>query len=458
MERTKIATLKRAPGGELLVKTPHYSQAFVGGIKDEEVFPRSDREWEPPHWRVNAIHLEALRALVKEIAEQEGWQFIDETAQSEEATKAQEHAIVEDFLDRHAAAVIAVLPKLPTRSLRLVKWTAEYLEFELKVFLDNPALFQELTAASLQSYRPTLLYGGGHKREFQRTFIVAADERILRALCTIAGTISVTEAGHWKTNVEYFIVRPLVRTQFFEDGVAHFTGEDQSFWFGFPYQNDPIDINWSQKSWQVALVDEKVYVVYKAVNTAKDLLGIKESQYVNPGMGNVAVAQSHPSVIAQFIQLTHAEAWFKQWGNELVQSDQLTPSPVQKPRWYDWAWNHPADEILNQGSSKSRGGVAAMYQLLGWDEESVKTYRQRIKLLKETAAQAIIDDMRTHSSTLALPLLQNLTIQELLNLGEKHQVELRKSWGKERIIHTLVAQVSVCEDIIGLAKRLESKQ
>jgi hypothetical protein len=458
MKRTKVVTLKYAPDEDVLVSTPHYSQAFMDGIKDEEVFPRSDRKWEPPNWRVKAIHLAALRELVARIAEQEGWHFIDETAQSQEATQAQEQAIVEDFLDRHVAAVIAVLPKLPARSLRLVTWTAEHLEFELRMYLDNPALFKKLSAASLQSYRPSIWYGGSHKREFQRTFIVAADERILRALCTIAGTIPVNEAGNWKTKVEYFIVRPLVRTQLFEDGIAHFSGEDHSFWIGFPYPHDPIDINWSQTSWQVVLNDGKIYVVYKAVSVAKDLLGIKESQYVNPGIGNVAVAQSHSSVIARFIQLAQAEAWFKQWGNELVRSDQLTPSPFQKPRWYDWAWNHPADELLNQGSSKFRQGVSAMYQLLDWDEESVEAYRQHIQHLKETAAQTVIDEMRVSSVESALPLLQNLTIQELLNLGGKHQVELRKSWGKERIVQTLAASTSVCEDIIGLTKRLEGKQ
>jgi hypothetical protein len=197
MEKIKIAIIKQAPDGDLLVTTPRFSQAFVDRIKDEEVFPRSDRKWESPNWRVKAIHLDALRALLTKTAEQEGWHFIDETAQSEEATNVQRQAIAEDFLDRHIAAVIAVLPKLPARSLRLVEWTTQHLEFELKVYLDNPVLFQELTAASLQSYRPTLLYGGSHKREFQRTFIVAADERILRALCAIAGIVPVAQQRVW---------------------------------------------------------------------------------------------------------------------------------------------------------------------------------------------------------------------------------------------------------------------
>jgi hypothetical protein len=247
----------------------------------------------------------------------------------------------------------------------------------------------------------------------------------------------------------------LTRTQLFDDGIAHFTGEDASFWVGFPYQKDPIDINWSRKSWQVALDDENIYVVYQAADAARDLLGVKESQYVNPGIGNVAVAQSHPSVIAQFIHLAHAEEWFKQWGNELVQSDQLGPSPFQKPRWYDWAWHHSADEILNQGSPKYRQGVSAMYQILDWDEGAVAAHRQRIQHLKEIAAQKVIDEMRSRSSEIALPLLWELTIPALIDLGRKHQVELKTSQRKERIVQTLAASPSVCEDITGLTKRLE---
>jgi hypothetical protein len=451
MKTTPTATIKQEQDW-ILIQSP-YSASFVEQLK--ETVPWQARAWERPIWKVKPTYLDPIRSLLSTVAQKEGWEVLDYTAQPKEAIEEQKQTIAQNDLDRHVEAVIAVLPKLPSKALRLVDWQQEHLTFELRQFLGDD-LFKELTRASLDAYRPTILFGGTHKREFSHTFIVAADDRILHELCHYAGIRPLNDERGYGSNVEYFVVRDVALTTTFENGVAHFRGEDDSFWIGIPYQRVGIDLFWSRESWQVTSVGDVLYLLFERETTVCKLIDVRESQYVNPGFGNVAVASSHPSQVASFVLFTHSEAWFKEWGNALVQSDKLTPAVTAKPRWYDFDWRHPADALLSHISFTRKGGPE-MCALLGWDKNTVDAHRSRILQLKKQAAQRVIDDMKARSSELALPLLRNLTIQGLLEIGARHNVELKKSWGKERIAQALGTYPEVCESIIGLTKRLEGK-
>jgi hypothetical protein len=453
MDKTRTATLKLEQGW-LLVQTP-YSELLVARLK--EMVPWQERTWQKPAWKVKQTHLELIRKLLSEVAGEEGWQLLDYTAQLEQAIEAQKRTIAQSDLDRHVAAVVQVLPKLPPRALRLVDWQEEHLTFELATFLNDSVLFKELASASLEAYRPTILYGGLYKREFSHTFVIAADERILRALCTIAGITPLSDEHGYRSHVEYFVVRQLTELHVFEDGIAHFSGEDGSFWIGIPYQQVSLDLSWSREAWQVALVDDRLYLLFEREKTVRKLVAVRESQYVNPGFGNVAVATSHPSQVAEFVTLSHSEAWFQAWGNALAQVETVKASPyASKPHWFSGSFDHPAEELLHHGS-RSRSGSQEMWSILGWTPEYIRSRLEHIKVLKEQAAQRVIDDMRVHSAELALPKLESLTVKDLLELGTKYGIEVKKSWGKERIVQAFGTSVQVCEDIIGLTKRLEGR-
>src|SRR5260370_33225290 len=97
-----------------------------------------------------------------------------------------------------------------------------------------------------------------------------------------------------------------------------------------------------------------------------------------------------------------------------------------------------------------------MWSLLGWTPDFIQSRLGQIKVLKEQAAQAVIDAMRARSAELALPKLVKLTVNNLLDLGAKHEVAVKKSWGKERIILALNTSSEACEDVTGLTKRLHA--
>lgn len=451
MNTTRVVTIRQSDDW-ILVQSPRYSEYLVNEIKNEEVIPRSDRTWDKPAWKVKPVHLEAVRTIVSSVARKENWEVLDYTAQTEEALEEQMHALRQSDLERHVAAALALLPKLPPRALRLVDWQKDSLHFELKAFLDDAVLFKELAQASLEFYRPTILFGGQHKREFSRTLIVAADARILRALCQVAG---VTQLGSWESGsgVEYFVDRSFPVTQRFDDGVVHFEDAHGEKWVGVPYQAIVWDIAWSKDAWQVALVDEKVYKLFNCKKAVEKLIHVRESQYVNPGVGFV-VAQRHPSDVARFVIQMHCEEWFYAWGNALVQDEVVKKGFAASKGWYDYEYAHGADELLEH-ISWTRTGGSEMAELLGWSKQDVERYRDRVKHLKKQAAQHVIDDMKDRAMELALPHLQQLTVKDLLTVGEKHYIALRKSWGKEQIVSTLNADRNVCEDIIGLTKRLE---
>jgi hypothetical protein len=125
--------------------------------------------------------------------------------------------------------------------------------------------------------------------------------------------------------------------------------------------------------------------------------------------------------------------------------------------WYDFQYEHPADELLAHISWTRRGG-SEMASLLGWSKEDVEAYKERVKQLKREAAQRVIDNVRSHSSELAIPRLRTYTIEQLIQLGLKHNISLKKSRAKkEDLVQTLVKYPAVREDILGLTMRLEKE-
>ena len=261
----------------------------------------------------------------------------------------------------------------------------------------------------------------------------------------------------WHSNVEYFVVRQFELVQRFEDSIVHFSNDDGSYWIGIPYNKVGIDLSGSRESWQVVLVANTLYLVFERERIVRDLIAVREHQYVNPGIGNVAVARSHPSQVAKFVKFAHTEEWFRTWDNELVSVEQVKAmSFAAKPHWYASSYEHPGEELLHHGS-RFRKGSQEMWGLLGWTPEFVASRLEHIKGIKEKAAQKVIDDMRTRSAELALPKLAEMAVKDLLELGTKYGVEVKKSWGKERIIQALDASEALCEDAIGLTKRLTGK-
>ena len=450
MRRTEAITISNGDDSRIWLKSP-YNQDLVARLKARISAP--EREWSPPYWKVASQHLEALRNLAQQFATQEGWHLFDHTAHSAEEIALQKQAVLEDYLEQHVAAVLAVLPKLPRRALALVAWEENQLTLELRTYLGE-ALFHELRAASLDAYRPTVLYGGPHKREFTPTFILASDERLIRQLSLLAGS---TRPGWSSSGVENLVVRSLPLAETFNGKrIAHFIAEDGAIWVGECYQDtDVASWNWSHRPWEIAVTEDKIYLVFEREKLLSEFLSEPGWSYFAPASGFAVAPPERPSQVAWVVRHLHLEEWFKKWAATLVASDQLQANRWgTKQHWYTSDWDHPADTLLTHLARTTRTNIPELYTLLGWTEEFVVASNKRIGHLKAQAVERCIADMRSHAATLARPLLEQKTVVDLLQLGESHGMSLKKSARKADLVAQLTANQQLAEDLIGLTQRL----
>jgi hypothetical protein len=452
MKQTETITIKHE-GDLLLVRAPRYSALLVDEIKEH--IPRPDREWAKPSWEIKATHLEVVRAFIATMAKAEGWEVLDYTAATPEDVEGQRAAIAQADLDRHVAAVLAVLPKLPQRSLALVAWNDQVLELELHQFLGED-LFREVREASLKVYKPALLMPGiERKRDYTYTLRIAADTRLIRALAELAG---VKQVGR-STNVEHLQILDLDLAALFEDGsVALFTSKSGTVWVGFPYSDvDVASWEMTHRAWQLALTDENIYIVFQRETRVRELLEEPGHSYFSPASGFAVAPPERPSSVAAFVCGSHLDAWFIGWATELVASSSVTPNAISRsmgPLWYEHCWDHPADALLSHLSNTMRPGVDDLRSLLGWTSAYIDERHAYVKELKRQAVASCIVQMRANARELAHPMLEARTRNDLLALGITHSVSLRRSATKKDLIGELLAQPAVCEDVIGLTARM----
>jgi hypothetical protein len=447
MPLKKIAEI-RQEGKFLFLKIPYLAQ-FLEELKD--IIPSEDRAWEKPLWKVRVAYLTQIRKIVYGLGKQEDWEVYDLTAETEEELHAHQREVEQQEIEGHVAAICTVLNKLPRRALRLVSWKEGILDLELSRFLDDKELFLELAQASLHSYRPSILFGGS-KREGTQTFLFKEEPRILRALCTYAGSLTPTQ-NRFASDVEHLVVRTgLFLLHRFDDMIVHLESVEHVLWVGIPYQRILDDLTYARDHWEVQWIEDTLYRLFPVEETLEKLLAVAESQYVNPGVG-FAVAQRHPSQVAQVVAFMHIGAWFREWGNARVQSMTLTQRfRDDTPCWHTHDWEHPADLLLSH-LSWTRSGGPTMALLLGWTQDDIPVFRQRIRALKEQKVAQVLEEMVTHAAELALPLLEARTISDLLALGERHTLELRKSWSKAKIVGVLNTYTPINEEILGLTTR-----
>jgi len=451
MKPTGTITIK-AERGLLLVTASRYAAPLVDEIKEH--IPRPDREWTKPSWEIKAAHLEVVREFVATVAKAEGWEVLDYTAATQEDVEGQRAAIDQADLDRHVGAVLAVLPKLPPRSLALVAWNGRVLELELHQFLGEE-LFREVREASLKVYKPTLLMPGiERKRDYTSTLRIAADPRLIRALAELAG---VRQEGR-ATNVEHLQVLDLDLAELFEDGsVAHFAGVNGKAWVGLTYLEVDVE-SWetTHRAWQLALTEERIYVVFQREKMVRELLEEPGHSYFAPASGFAVAPPERPSSVAAFVREAHLEAWFVEWAADLVAATTVTSSAISRsmgPLWYDHCWDHPADALLAHLRNTMRPRVNDLLQLLGWSGAFIDERIAAVSALKEQAVANCLEEMRANAAELARPLFKSMTKDDLLTLGTGHGIALKKSATKPQLIAELLAHSVVMEEIIGLSAR-----
>lgn len=453
MKPTDMITI-RYEEENLLVTAPRYSSRLVKEMGER--IPRSDREWARPSWKIKAIHLEVVRAIAAAVAAIEGWEVLDYTAAQASSIEEQREAIAQADLERHVAGVLAVLPKLPPRSLALVAWNDTELELELRQFLGEE-LFREVREASLKVYKPTVLMPGiERKRVYTSTFRIAADPRLIRAIAGLAGAM---RESHSLSNVEHLQVRDLVLTELFDNGgVAHFTSQGGAAWVGFPYREvDVASWEMSHRAWQLTLTDEDIYIVFQREKRVRDLLEEPGHSFFAPASGFAVAPPERPSSVAAFVRGTHLEAWFVEWAAGLVADSEVKSNVTSRSMgylWYEHYWDHPADALLAHLCNTIRLGVDELRRLLGWTGAFIDERSAYVKALKGQAVATYLKQMRESAAQHARPLLEAKTRGELLAKGAGHGIPLKRSATKSELIAALAAQPAVCEDIIGLTARL----
>ena len=456
MDKRSTATLTQR--GETLFVTTPYCASFIAELK--AAIPVQDREWKTPNWEVAVQHRDAVRRIISSFAAQQGWELLDHTVLTQDEIEKKKAALEESRLEAHVRAVLEVFPKLPPRSLALVEWTRDALVLELQTYLDDAALFRELCQASLEAYRPTILYGGMHKRTFKQTFVLASDERLIRALCTLAGP---APTGLSSSGVEYLHVQSTLslRETFEHNRIAHMVSGDGNAWVGELYQYaDVASWTWSLRPWQLAPTDLGVYVVFPQHDLINEFLSDPGWSYINPGSGFMVAPPERPSQVAWLVKHLHLETQFREWSTQLVEQTTLIPNALlarRGPLWREEYWNHPADILLKHLSRVSRLGVVDVLHLLEWTQDFVAERIASIAQLKRIAVEQVLNNLRENARDLARPLLEARTVAELRALAEGHGIAVKKSSTKQLLVEKLLEEPALSEEVIGLTQQLQAR-
>lgn len=434
--------------GMIEVRSP-YSEALKEAIKR---LPWKDRNWDQGAWWTKPEHLEQVRQAAIQVAEDEGWKISDYTAKSEAEIKQEQAVANAEMHEAHVKAVLDVLPLLPPYSLALNRWKSETLTLSLRTFIDEK-IFKQLRAASLEAFKPWIRVSFDFKGTWSWSFNVAADVRIVRALCEL------TDSNSWSNNVQHLRLIQLELESDFGD-VGHFRDDKGATWIGAKYQRvNMSEFDFSSHAWPLTMVGTAVYIVFEREPYIKAWLNDTLYQPIYFG-GSSAIASTKKSEIVRLIELFHIKEWFKEWATALLQADVLaTRGGGRLKQWSEAYWEHPAERLINHfGVGKTINGGnyvqrgKELLDILGWDADFLVIQKEAIKAKRQAAAAQARETAIQNVAALAQPVLNGLTKSELLKLAEDQGIPVKKSANKPALVLTLAANPSVAQHIIGLNK------
>lgn len=450
--KTTPTTIKLTRQGKHLIIASPYDETLVENIKvlhwKQREFNRQDNTWiiledDPEQSPDEATNLEYIRRICQEAAERRGWQFNDYTAQSTEQIEQKLAQKTDELKEEHIKAICQVLPKLPRRALKLIRWDDDSLSLQLNYYLgendEGQALWQELKEACTKVWRHRIFCPAFEaKAHCGFVFEISSDDRVVQTLVAC--------------QIDNLNIYQLSQIQMFPDGIKHFQDTKGNLWVGKNYTEISMsDLNNDVRPWELTQTDEGLYWVTNADKTLAELLSESRPYPVHMG-GNYGIFFYRNAQLPQFIAYFHLESWFKEWAIAVLNSSELSAP------YSNWqllispdGYNHCADDLmrfLNRFMGTKEGEF--ILELLEISSLQLLEYKNKIQRLKEEKASEAYQEILRKAPDLASQKLNLKTKAELLKLAEKHQIPLKKSWTKAIIIASFVKDFSLCKELIGL--------
>ena len=453
MEPTVLITDAPSTGYAYLVRLPYRHMPFVTAFKEQ--IPESGRDWHARllAWLFRRAHLDAVRQLVAQFAEAEGWRVLDTTVISKEQATQLLQELEQQEHEAHVAAVLDVLPKLPDNALTLAGWLPEVLVMDLEEYLG-----EELFATFIAAGYPDRKYASVpyiSKRSSKTARItIANDARIVRALL---GKKIYQKIQHLSLKTG---LSPVAT---FDDGIMHWQDEAGAIWFGAPYmqalekQEHIRDLTRPKELYRVVAHEDQIHLVGEALAYIQQFSTWSDGPYIS------STPPDHKSIyeikLSTSIHHWHLERWFIDWAHQAIAQETCNPhSEPYHHRWY-WEnasyWIHPAQALVYMLLSYHEEEAQDM---LGWDDAYLQAQYKRIKQLKAQHAQNYLHYCREHATELAMPELRSKKGKgELLQLGEQYDIALRKSWTNDHMIEVLTGSgqqsVKLAHDLLEIPEQ-----
>lgn len=465
---TIIKLIRQKP--YLIIVSP-YDQELVKDIKainwKQREFNRQNNTWEilenDPDQSPDETNLEYIRRICRSAAERRAWEFNDYTAQSAKQIEQKIAQKTHELKEEHIKAICQVLPKLPRRALKLIRWNEDSLSLQLNYYLgendEGQALWQELKEACTKLWKPSLIYPAFDKKlSFGFVFEVSSDIRVIKALmsCNQVENLKVHQCVS-EITCEYSSLpsspHQLLPLTLFDDSTAHLKDEKGNLWVAQDYHQVWMgQSNYDHSKWEVTQIGEAIYWVA----CADDLIlkgWLKESNYTPAYFGgSFGVFMPRNTKLPQILLRFHLESWFKEWAIAALNSSELS-APYSN--WQSLisanGYNHCADDLIgffNKFMGTKEGEF--ILELLEISSLQLLEYKNKIQRLKEEKASEAYQEILRKAPDLASQKLNLKTKAELLKLAEKHQIPLKKSWTKTTIIASFVKNFSLCKELIGL--------
>lgn len=396
------------PHRKVFICSP-YDEKLLAGIKR---LPKKMRRYCRQGWIVaiddnfngQPIH-NYLRSLYTEAARRCGYVLVDETTDA--------GITQQKFKQQQASKLSRVLTYFPPKSLEVQRWLRGKKNFVVSL---NEFLGKDLFA-ELQKVATNIGHRNNYKFEFEIPITIEL-MRILRKLETLR--FELIEESQIKVDSRY------------PNGIIHFRRNGQLY-IGYSIGEDlPVPLLSSMKRWAIAAIDRQFYWV----DNPKELLDVLlRSKYRRlymsaqphcPGFGVVQPDSPEIQNISHIFRKIYLESWL--WQEVLCRSTGTACRKLMRGGFDPLDYEHPFDAI------------AAQTHRFDWDEDQKKYVDASVTDITAYKQRLVKDAIASLAAKInADPILygQSLTKDELLTWCDRHQVPVRKTWTKAKLLGQL---------------------
>ncbi len=408
----------------------------------------SDRTWlSPYHVTFEPDCLDIIRSIAQNaISRNSQWTFIDRTTLTDEHLQEREklhqarvtHTQEQAFLD------FLQLEQCGNGTFTLVEWGKTWLKVQLNLLLGEEA-FAQIRQGSLDLGKSFL--EDRHNPRFKRGwwFTVVRSPQVI-ALLLAKKTSNISQIGGISLNSE----QPERFPQ-----VCHCQDKTHRTWVGILLDSVPTqilnDIS-TLTTWQLALIEDDWYWVGETFKIFGELFSNRRRCHT-VGLAQAIINLPIDEALLHLGLVGECRRYLEKLFTGEIKTE-FTHS-LRKSQYQSKGFWHPLDDFFDYWNllpleTKQSFTILINLPLAEWLEGIVSE--------KVQAAKVKIQEDRALATSLAEPILAQMSKQELLVIGSEHSIKLIKSWNKSKIISAFASSNSyqlICESVLDLPKEAE---